>query len=485
MAVTKLMHIKQGKRGGGRHLYNSIRYVLNKKKTSEGLLVGGNVGTETDEVHRVMMDTKTDWGKPDGRQGYHFVLSFKPGETDEQTAFDVVQEFCEEYLGDNYEYVFSIHNDHDHLHGHIVFNSVNRVDGYKYRYQKGDWEKYIQPVTDKICVKYGLQPLQFENERKAGRSYAQWEAEKKGKPSWKIIIRSDIDYAIGKVADENQFLLLMESAGYKVRKGTSGIHGTYYTFCAPGQSRGWRSYNLGDSYSYEAIQSRIQKEQHSYAYPRTPKIKYCSLRRQPVRQGIPEFQKKRIRKIYFITYRRWDVMNPHTVDQQAVRKSLLHIDRLKEDVSYLIRSGIKSYDALLQREAEVLAAEKSLKNQMYAKEFLKEDEQYLKYIQLKKQLDEISLWDDRFESVLDKLEVLETELPDAAFQEAEQNGEIEAQLQRFREEKRIIRHIKKEEQNEELMVRPWKRNPVRTKEFEPGITAKEERKGEDSRWMKT
>ena len=84
--MTKLMHIKQGKRGGGRHLYNSIRYVLNKKKTRDGLLVGGNVGTEPEDVHRVMMDTKADWDKTDGRQGYHFVLSFKPGETDEQTA---------------------------------------------------------------------------------------------------------------------------------------------------------------------------------------------------------------------------------------------------------------------------------------------------------------------------------------------------------------------------------------------------------------
>ena len=232
------MHIKQGKRGGGRHLYNSIRYVLNKKKTRDGLLVGGNAGTEPEDVHRVMMDTKADWDKPDGRQGYHFVLSFKPGETDEQTAYDVVREFCEEYLGDNYEYVFSIHNDHDHLHGHIVFNSVNRVDGYKYRYEKGDWEKYIQPITDRICIRHGLQPLQFENEKKVGRSYAEWKAEKGGKPSWKKIIRADIDYAIGNAKSEEQFLQMMKSAGYTVKKGTSSIHGTYYTFCAPGQSRG-------------------------------------------------------------------------------------------------------------------------------------------------------------------------------------------------------------------------------------------------------
>lgn len=486
--MTKLMHIKQGKRGGGRHLYNSIRYVLNKKKTRDGLLVGGNVGTEPEDVHRVMMDTKADRDKTDGRQGYHFVLSFKPGETDEQTAYDVVREFCEEYLGDNYEYVFSIHNDHDHLHGHIVFNSVNRVDGYKYRYEKGDWEKYIQPITDKICIKHGLQPLQFENEKKVGRSYAEWKAEKGGKPSWKKIIRSDIDYAIGNAKSEEQFLQMMKSAGYTIRKGTSSIHGTYYTFCAPGQSRGWRSYNLGDGYSYATIQSRMQKEQYFYAYPQTPRIKGCSMKRQSVYRGISAFQKKRIRKIYFITYRRWDAKNPYAVDQQAVRKSLLHIDRLIEDVNYLLRSRIQSYEALCQRETEVLASEKELKNQKYSTTFLKEDEQYQEYIQLKKSLDHIPAWDDRFESVLDRLEVLEKELPEAMFQENKHIAEIEEQLQRIREEKRIIRHIKKEEQSGDLMVTQWNRSPTKAMEPDRDFIAKEvseERKGDDSLWKKS
>ena len=84
------------------------------------------------------------------------------GEASEETAYQVIKEFCEEYLGDDFDYVFSIHNDQKHMHGHIVFNSVNRMSGYKYRYENGDWEKFIQPITDRICERHGLPPLEFE-----------------------------------------------------------------------------------------------------------------------------------------------------------------------------------------------------------------------------------------------------------------------------------------------------------------------------------
>lgn len=248
MAITKLMNIKQGKMGGGKHLSNSIRYIMNPKKTEDGKWIGGNAGVTSDEVYQMMMDTKMDWDKLEGRQGYHFVISFKPGEATEEIAYQVLKEFCEEYLGDNYDYVFSIHNDHDHMHGHIVFNSVNRISGYKYRYENGDWEKKIQPITDKICERHGLPPLEFDPENRNGKSYAQWEAEKNGKPNWKKIIRADIDYIISISSNETEFLRNMEKIGYHVRKGNSEKHGIYYAFRASEQKRAWRSYKLGNNY---------------------------------------------------------------------------------------------------------------------------------------------------------------------------------------------------------------------------------------------
>lgn len=144
MAITKLMHMKESPDWKPKHLWNAIRYILDPIKTDNGRLVGGNSGKKPKEVLKNFLDTKEAFRKLDGRQGYHFVISFPPGETDEETAYEVIREFCEEYLEDNYDYVFAVHNDTAHKHGHIIFNSVSRMDGYKYHYKKGGWEKFIR-----------------------------------------------------------------------------------------------------------------------------------------------------------------------------------------------------------------------------------------------------------------------------------------------------------------------------------------------------
>ncbi len=100
MAVTVLNHIGECEGRPAEHLKNAIRYILNPKKTEAGLWVGGNVGREAEPVLQAMLDTKRDWQKLSGRQGYHFVISFRPGETDEKTAFHLVKDFCEMYLGE-------------------------------------------------------------------------------------------------------------------------------------------------------------------------------------------------------------------------------------------------------------------------------------------------------------------------------------------------------------------------------------------------
>ena len=440
------MNIKQGKMGGRKHLSNSIRYIMNPKKTEDGKWIGGNAGVTSDEVYQMMMDTKMDWDKLEGRQGYHFVISFKPGEATEEIAYQVLKEFCEEYLGDNYDYVFSIHNDHDHMHGHIVFNSVNRISGYKYRYENGDWEKKIQPITDKICERHGLPPLEFDPENRNGKSYAQWEAEKNGKPNWKKIIRADIDYIISISSNETEFLRNMEKIGYHVRKGNSEKHGIYYAFRASEQKRAWRSYKLVNGYSYSDILIRIENEKYIQHYPKTPRVHSYKISKAAFGRPILEFQKKRIRKWYFVSYRYHNVENPFAVDYSEVRKTLLHIDQLYENILYLNQKNIRTYDALLTREAKVIEKEKALKNQKYSTDFLQEDEIYLRYQQLREKLKKIPDSDDEFEKVLDELEELECHLPDAVLNKKEGEENIEEELQYIRKEKKIINRIKREEE---------------------------------------
>lgn len=460
------MHIKQGSGGKSRHLKNAIEYIMNPKKTQDGILIGGNSGSKPAEVYQAMMETKRDWDKLEGRQGYHYVLSFSPGETDVATAYQIMNEFCEAYLGDAYDYIFTIHDDQHHMHGHLIFNSVNRISGYKYRYEKGDWEKYIQPITDRICKEHGLPPLEFENEKRKGRSYAQWEAEKNKKPTWKKIIRADIDYVITISKNEEAFVQNFEMMGYEIRKGQSEKHGTYFAFRAKEQNRAWRSYNLGEGYQYSQILSRLSAEKKApHSILISPKLKACRLKKSAIQISIPEFQKKRIRSIYFFTYRQRTFKNPYAVDYREVRKSILHIDQLWESTTYLLQHQIKSYDALLKREEQLKVQEKSLKNQKYSTDFFSDKETYQRYVQLKKELANLPEWDDAFEEKLDELEKLEMVLPDATFKKMETDRQIEEQLRAIREEKKIIRHIKKEEAEDQLIVTKWGKPQVKQEEM--------------------
>ena len=157
-----------------RHLANAVQYILDEKnneaKTCDGLYVGGNAGYDSEDIIKTFLNTKELYGKLHGRQGYHFVISFEPGETDADEAYEITKEFAKKYLGENYDYVFATHTDKNHIHSHLIFNSVSRTDGYKYRYENGDWERYIQPVTDEICMEHGLKPLKFEENKKKGLS---------------------------------------------------------------------------------------------------------------------------------------------------------------------------------------------------------------------------------------------------------------------------------------------------------------------------
>lgn len=111
-----------------RHLKRALDYVMNPEKTQRGRLVGA-INCQADMAFEQMMDTKKQFGKTDKRQGYHIILSFKEDEVEPDRAFEITQKFVAEYLGDAYEAVFVVHDNTDHVHSHIVFNSVSFVDG--------------------------------------------------------------------------------------------------------------------------------------------------------------------------------------------------------------------------------------------------------------------------------------------------------------------------------------------------------------------
>lgn len=255
MAITKLLHLKQSKGTPSRSLKNCLNYIMNPEKTRNGYLVGGNVGRTADEVYNSMLETKQYFNKLQGRQGYHFVISFRPGETNPVTAMNIALEFCNSYIPD-YESCYAVHEDKEHIHVHICFNSIDMMEGKKYHYENGKWKKEIQPLVDSLCVKYGLKPLEYTPKKTIHRkNYEQWESEKL-KP-FNYDNRKDIDAAIGLAEDYQDFLRLLRQI-YEIREGYSKKwNSEYFTMKGRGMTKGRRNYSLGKLYTVEAIKERI------------------------------------------------------------------------------------------------------------------------------------------------------------------------------------------------------------------------------------
>ena len=151
MAITKIMHMKDcGGAYHGKHLKLSIDYITEGWKTQGGKLVGA-LNCLPGSVYEQMRETKMLFHKNTGRQGYHIVLSFEKGEVDPDTALEITGKFASRYLGSKYEVVYAVHDNTEHVHAHIIWNSVSFVDGKKYHYKKGDWEKDILPLVNDLC----------------------------------------------------------------------------------------------------------------------------------------------------------------------------------------------------------------------------------------------------------------------------------------------------------------------------------------------
>lgn len=135
MAISKILHMKDcGRSFHGKHLKYALEYITVPEKTQNGRLVSA-INCQVDNAFEQMKETKKKFNKTDKRQAYHIILSFKEGEVSPDTVFELTERFVKEYLGNDYEAVFAVHDNTEHPHSHIVFNSVSFRDGKKYHYQ--------------------------------------------------------------------------------------------------------------------------------------------------------------------------------------------------------------------------------------------------------------------------------------------------------------------------------------------------------------
>ena len=342
MAISKILHMKDsGNSFHARHLKRALDYVMNPEKTQRGRLVGA-INCQADMAFEQMMDTKKQFGKTDKRQGYHIILSFKEDEVEPDRAFKITQKFVAEYLGDAYEAVFVVHDNTDHVHSHIVFNSVSFVDGKKYRYEKGDWAKYIQPITNKLCQEYGLSIIDVEDgsKEKQHENYKDWSEYREGSFVWADMIKRDLDACILQANDFSGFLELLSEKGYEVKQGK------YLAVRPQGMTRFRRCKTLGENYSQEAIVERIAKEDLSFYQSqneeRQAAIVKCYVKRYR-RAKMSGLQKRYYAKLYRIGKLKKKPYSQVWKYKDDIRK----MHKLQEQYLFLVRHKIESAEELV------------------------------------------------------------------------------------------------------------------------------------------
>ena len=216
MAITKILNIQESEgRNPASHLKNALEYIQNPDKTEECILVGG-INCLPDTAFEQMEETKNIFHKTGKRQGYHVIISFSPEEkvTAEQAMY-VLEHFAKDELGDDYEAVYAVHTDREHMHGHLIWNSVSMTIGKKYNSPKGNWRNHLQPITNKYCDELGLSIMPAEYSRNPKNiSRDKWEKEM----SMKEIILRDAKMCAYAAGNVEHFKYLMKRLGYVFKK---------------------------------------------------------------------------------------------------------------------------------------------------------------------------------------------------------------------------------------------------------------------------
>lgn len=253
-------------------LQDALDYAANRDKTEQSCFESSYACT-LETAFADMRQTKERWHKSGGVQGYHLVQSFAAGEVSPELAHQIAKELADRVLGGRYEYVIGTHLNTDHIHSHIVWNSVSWIDGKKYHSNGKSYVTEIRAVSDELCRKYKLSVIDTENSNHVAKPYAEWLAEKNGQPTWRTAIRQDVDAAIQQSLTWRQFLNALERNGYEVRMGRK-----YPILRPPGKERFVRFKTLGKRYTPEAIRTRILYPQFDRCFvENSPRVQYSRL----------------------------------------------------------------------------------------------------------------------------------------------------------------------------------------------------------------
>ena len=384
MAITKILNIMESEgRNPASHLKNALEYIQNPDKTEECVLVGG-INCLPDTAFEQMEETKNIFHKTGKRQGYHVIISFSPEEkvTAEQAMY-VLEHFAKDVLSDDYEAVYAVHTDREHMHGHLIWNSVSMTTGKKYNSPKSNWKNHLQPITNKYCDELGLSimPAEYSKNPKNIRR-DKWEKEM----SMKEIILRDAKMCAYAAGNVEHFKYLMKRLGYVFKKDA------WMEVQAPGFRYYHKLAKLDEMFSEDMLRHYVDMPWMAKPYF------YSSDIRGLHRAKLSPFQKKFYAKLYRL---RVVEQKRFVVGGAKYAKDLKRFHQLQDEYLLLVNNDIKSIvelvDFISEKEDRIQQIEDRQK-EIYResssrKRSIKNEEQYREYqiwhMEVQEELDEL------------------------------------------------------------------------------------------------
>ena len=384
MAITKILNIQESDgRNPASHLKNALEYIQNPDKTEECVLVG-SINCLPDTAFEQMEETKNIFHKTGKRQGYHVIISFSPEEkvTAEQAMY-VLEHFAKDVLGDDYEAVYAVHTDREHMHGHLIWNSVSMTTGKKYNSPKGNWKNHLQPITNKYCDELGLSIMPAEYSRNPKNiSRDKWEKEM----SMKEIILRDAKMCAYAAGNVEHFKYLMKRLGYVFKKDA------WMEVQAPGFRYYHKLAKMDEMFSEDMLRHYVDMPWMSKPYF------YSSDIRGLHRAKLSSFQKKFYAKLYRL---RIVEQKRFAVGGAKYTEDLKRFHQLQDEYLLIVNNDIKSVvdlvDFINEQEEKIQQIE-DRQHEIYResssrKRSIKNEEQYREYqiwhVEVQEELDEL------------------------------------------------------------------------------------------------
>ena len=391
MAITKILNIKESEgRNPASHLKNALEYIQNPDKTEECVLVGG-INCLPDTAFEQMEETKNIFHKTGKRQGYHVIISFSPGEkvTAEQAMY-VLEHFAKDVLGDDYEAVYAVHTDREHMHGHLIWNSVSMTTGKKYNSPKGNWKNHLQPITNKYCDELGLSIMPAEYSRNPKNiSRDKWEKEM----SMKEIILRDAKMCAYAAGNVEHFKYLMKRLGYVFKKDA------WMEVQAPGFRYYHKLAKLDEMFSEDMLRHYVDMPWMAKPYF------YSSDIRGLHRAKLSPFQKKFYAKLYRL---RIVEQKRFVVGGAKYTEDLKRFHQLQDEYLLLVNNDIKSVVELVDFIGEQEEKIQQIEDRQH--EIYRESSSRKRKISTEAQYREYQIWHVEVQEELDELKQEKREL---------------------------------------------------------------------------